>query len=38
MPNSPRNAKEALDPKKIPESQFLDLDEVASSIEAYDAR
>ncbi|KAK0198615.1 Rhodanese-like domain-containing protein [Armillaria mellea] len=31
MPNSPRNAKSEFIAKKIPGSQFLDLDEVASS-------
>jgi thiosulfate/3-mercaptopyruvate sulfurtransferase len=33
MPNSPRNAKEEFHSKRIPGSQFLDLDEVASSHE-----
>ena len=31
MPNSPRNAKAEFLSKRIPGSQFLDLDEVASS-------
>lgn len=30
MPNSPRNAKQEFLTKRIPGSQFLDLDEVAS--------
>ena len=33
MPNSPRNAKEEFGSKRISGSQFLDLDEVASSHE-----